>query len=61
MQLVYRVVMQWSVTLKLYIARYIKSFTPTLHVQLGTRLDCNPKVAGSSTVRHYLPSNNVRL
>ena len=30
--------------------------------QLGTHLDCNPEVAGSSqTVRHYFSPNNVRL
>ena len=32
MQLVYRAVKQWGVTVKLYIALYSKNLIPTLHI-----------------------------
>ena len=54
MQLVYRVVMQWCVTLLLYnMALYSKSLNPTLRISRCSSagnafLDCNPEVGDSS-------------
>ena len=66
MQLVYRAVLQWGVTLYLYIALYSKSLNPTPHISrrssVGSALDLESKGCWfEPTVRHYFSSNNVRL
>ena len=65
MQLVYRTVLQWGVTLKLYKALYSQSLNPTPHISrrssVGSALGLESKVCWfEPTVRHYFSSNNVR-
>ena len=66
MQLVYRVVMQWDITLQLYIALFSTSLNPTLHISrrssVGNAFGLLSKGCWSEPiVRHYFSSSNFRL
>ena len=66
MQLVYRVVLQWGVTVLLYIALYSKTLNPTLHISrrssIGSALGLESNDCWfEPSVRLYFSSNNVRL